>query len=308
MDQQQFTGLIEQPQRLGPDDTNDLQALATEFPWCQTGQILYFLSLLKSKNVHFHSRLKLAAAYAADRALLKDHVDALLAPATAGPHGEGAKEPLEKAVENTAIQDTEIPSKASQEPARASQTEEERQSGEVLPEGRQQPPQEAVLPASPDKEPDTDEKPDTAAAPSEIAPVSAKADDEKDAGDEVPVDKQEHGLKADEPQQAGTEEVVPSPKKKIQKSKEELIDQFIENSPRISRSRSDFYKPVDYARSSAIDKDDIVSETLANIHYRQGNLEKAIKIYEKLSLKNPEKSTYFAGLIEKIKSEQNLNT
>ncbi len=92
------------------------------------------------------------------------------------------------------------------------------------------------------------------------------------------------------------------------KSKQELIDQFIENAPRITRSRSDFFNPADYARSSAVDKDDIVSETLATIHYRQGHYAKAIKIYEKLSLKNPEKSTYFAGLIEKIKSEQNLNT
>lgn len=91
-------------------------------------------------------------------------------------------------------------------------------------------------------------------------------------------------------------------------SKAELINQFIENAPRITRSKNDFFNPVDYARKSTIDKEDIVSETLANIYYRQGNPEKAIKIFEKLCMKVPEKSSYFADLIEKIKKENNLNT
>jgi len=91
-------------------------------------------------------------------------------------------------------------------------------------------------------------------------------------------------------------------------SKTDLINQFIENAPRITRSKTDFFNPVDYARNSSIDKEDIVSETLANIYYKQGNADKAIKIFEKLCIKIPEKSSYFAGLIEKIKKEYNLNT
>jgi len=45
-----------------------------------------------------------------------------------------------------------------------------------------------------------------------------------------------------------------------------------------------------------------VSETLAEIYVAQEHPELAIEIYRKLSLDNPEKSAYFASLIDKLKS------
>lgn len=53
-------------------------------------------------------------------------------------------------------------------------------------------------------------------------------------------------------------------------------------------------KPTDYS---------FVTETLAKIYERQGLVDKAIAAYEQLSLKNPEKSAYFAVHIERLKTK-----
>ena len=50
------------------------------------------------------------------------------------------------------------------------------------------------------------------------------------------------------------------------------------------------------------DDDDCVSEELAEVYLAQGLKDMAIETYRKLSLVNPEKSIYFAELIEKIES------
>lgn len=47
---------------------------------------------------------------------------------------------------------------------------------------------------------------------------------------------------------------------------------------------------------------DIVTEAMAEVWVKQGNYRKAITIYEKLSLQNPVKSTYFADRIQQLKA------
>ena len=51
----------------------------------------------------------------------------------------------------------------------------------------------------------------------------------------------------------------------------------------------------------SLDEENIDTEAMAEVWIKQGQPEKAMKIYEKLSLLNPSKSGYFAILIENLK-------
>lgn len=54
------------------------------------------------------------------------------------------------------------------------------------------------------------------------------------------------------------------------------------------------------AKRSLQDQEDIASETLAALLVKQEQYPKAIEMYERLKLKNPQKSVYFAGKIEEL--------
>ncbi len=84
---------------------------------------------------------------------------------------------------------------------------------------------------------------------------------------------------------------------------ESILDKFIRENPKITRGKAEFYSPVNMAKQSVEQDEELVSETLANIYYKQGHYKKAIRAYEKLCLLYPHKLTYFADLIQKIKTE-----
>ena len=82
----------------------------------------------------------------------------------------------------------------------------------------------------------------------------------------------------------------------------DLIDKFITANPRIEPNRDKTLQPgEDISKQFVEEEGGFVTETLAKIYINQGYYSKAIDIYEKLCLKFPEKSSYFASQIEKVK-------
>ncbi|HEX2900471.1 MAG TPA: hypothetical protein VHS96_12190 [Bacteroidia bacterium] len=87
------------------------------------------------------------------------------------------------------------------------------------------------------------------------------------------------------------------PRKKV----DDILEKFIENEPSITRGKAAASPSGDLAKNSCHIDDEWVTETLARIYEKQGNRNKAVKIYDKLRLRFPEKNGYFADLIEKLK-------
>ena len=103
-------------------------------------------------------------------------------------------------------------------------------------------------------------------------------------------------------EEANQDEKVSADKNTRKQLQSELIDKFIISNPRIEPHRDKTaVTNDDLSRPFVEETPSLVTETLAKIYVNQGYYSKAIDIYEKLSLKFPEKSSYFASQIEKVK-------
>ncbi len=110
--------------------------------------------------------------------------------------------------------------------------------------------------------------------------------------------------------QSGTPFISES-KNFIKEDKEEIkdankiIEKFLKEQPKINQPKKEKEYLEEQDTNSLVDNEDIISETLALVYEKQGYYEKAIKIYNKLSLKFPEKSSYFANQIQNLKKISN---
>lgn len=84
-----------------------------------------------------------------------------------------------------------------------------------------------------------------------------------------------------------------------------LIDKFLDNASSLTRIRVEQETDNEDLTKHLIPAEEleIISEPLAQLYYKQGHYDKALKLYEKLFLNNPEKSIYFASLIQEIKNK-----
>ncbi len=105
---------------------------------------------------------------------------------------------------------------------------------------------------------------------------------------------------------AEEKDVVESQKAEINRIQQQsIIDRFIQSDPGVIRPKKEFFTPETAAKKSEHLPEHLATETLAKVYLQQGNIDGAIRIYERLMLKFPEKNTYFADLIQNLKKENN---
>ena len=86
----------------------------------------------------------------------------------------------------------------------------------------------------------------------------------------------------------------------------ELIDKFITQNPKID-PKSPSNPKLNLAKIQNIQPEELMTETLARIYVEQKNYSKAIQSYKILSLKYPEKSSFFAIQIKAVEELQEQN-
>tara|TARA_B100001758_G_C18089952_1_gene442766 strand:+ start:28 stop:648 length:621 start_codon:yes stop_codon:yes gene_type:complete len=88
-------------------------------------------------------------------------------------------------------------------------------------------------------------------------------------------------------------------------SEDKIINNFIEHEHKIKiKKNEEFFKPTTAAKKSLQHNNNLITPTLAEVYLKQGHFDKAISAYEKLILKYPQKSTFFAEKIKLIKNQK----
>lgn len=263
MTRDQMLRYLEDPSVLNERTLGELREILDEFPYFQSAHLLYAFNLQKESNFRFSGQLKIGAVYATDRTVLYH----LLNPVV-----------LKKQVSDHSL---EINIVSTREDIASIELSED------LPE--------------PITEPEESLFTTTDHATKEHAGLLnfELSDNPYVLGgieDEPAMPPSERGKESSEP--ATKKEKGSEPEQKAS-----LIDRFIKDNPAFSVKQSEnsgLTEKINKQLDNSVESDEFITETLARIYVKQGLYQKAITAFQKLSLKYPEKSVYFARQIEEV--------
>ena len=299
MNKSEFINIIKGHKVLSDNEYNDISRISMSYPYFQGAYVLMLNSLYRQDDIEFTEKLKEAAIYIADREVLYNLLnseewitDQTMEKETESRlSGESAEPESIKEKEKERTQDIEKKLDESVKPDKSSGMYEPvsgRSREELIREI-----QTRLNEISGDKILQLD---DTTDDDEEVT-----ADELISVDYELPEDNNLLDLDLESSQLSTGEEEPEKDQPKFIHD-DELVDRFINANPKIEPRQDKWDSDQDdISAGSTEESPHLVSETLANIYLSQGYYSKAISIYEKLSLKYPEKSSYFATQIEKIK-------
>ena len=275
-----YTYLINKPHAINGKQTDALEKVLDEFPFFQSARALRLKGLFNQNSFKYNYALKVTAAHTTDRTVLFDFItsDTFVA-IQKGLYDKKVLELLDISV----VDCEEIKS-------------------EIRFESKTNPLEQSIL--------------------TSIEGVSEGKEDTKIAVEKLEIGKplgfsinEKHSfqewlqLSRIEPIVRKKENLVSIETLALEeekKKKTELIDKFIESSPKISPIRQEEVSKT-YAEQSQTNNSYLMTETLARVYLEQKKYQKAIQAYEILILKYPEKSSFFADHISDIEILQQNN-
>lgn len=326
-----YTYLLNRPYSLNDRQAAELENILMEFPYLQSARAVYLKGLYNKDSFRYNNELKKTAAYTTDRTILFEFIT------SEGFRGVNQNEidAQEKALaEITVLEETVAPAPTESLPEEPTLSKPE-SNVDKLEHSIKMLIKEAVPEAAPIAEkPSVTEEPaniitfETIPAPT--IPETEKTEQTPDAvGSPLKFDQNEKhsfaewlqlsrlkpierttdnnttGAEPAEEKNAEPETTQEQPNALDKKL--ELIDRFIETSPKIAPVKSDNSAWENLSKKTT-DTPGIMTETLARVYLEQKKYAKAIQAYEILILKYPEKSVFFANRISEVKDLQQNNT
>ncbi|WP_299529447.1 hypothetical protein [Ulvibacterium sp.] len=299
----EFTYLIQYPEKVvSPVQTRQLEDVLDEYPYFQAARALHLKGLKNLNSFKYNNALKITAAYTSDRDILfdfitsRDFLQNSIADSISG--------------KTTSLVNTEIVS----EEVVPSDNEKifliEKSDDAPLPQNSSE--AEQIL------DPHLFESKNQKIAKT-VSENKDESNDNLQLGNPLPFTKKEKYSFTEWLKLASLKTVrkskksVQGPKTKeihfpieeavLKTKKFELIDKFIADNPKIV-PRETSESSVDIKSSVKIDKNELMTETLAKVYLEQKKYKKAVQAYKILSLKYPEKSGFFADRIKEVQKLQ----
>ena len=293
-----FTYLLQHPEAVKtPVQTHQLEELLEAYPYFQAARALHLYGLKNLNSYKYNPALKYTAACTADREVLFDLITSeeflqnRIANSLSGKASLKEQEIVSEEVPPNTERDMGLVSEQADGPLPRNTEEADR----ILDPGlfRSRHP-------SPDVK--KEDKEDTSGDSLKLgSPLEFTRSERHSFSEWLQLtNMKQPGPGKEEPGEAGVMGETDEPGLPPERRKKfEMIDRFIARSPKIVPGEADSGE-IDIKQSLKLDKKELMTETLARVYLEQGKYKKAIQAYRILSLKYPEKSSFFADQIKAV--------
>ncbi len=298
MNVHEFTQLLQHPENvLTASQTNGLEEVIAEYPYFQAARAVHLKGLKRLNSFKYNNALKITAAYTTDRNVLFDFI-------TSTPFIQQAHTVSESK------EDTPVPALANEEVPSSTKYSTAIQENKAKVSG---PAYSSVADTLLDPTlfiaKNNDPTVDTPTNDLEIGqPIPFTRGEKYSFSEWLQLTSKKTITRDDTPSRVERrsdnfilEEAV------LKKKKFELIDKFISGNPKITPKDQPSEK-IDVSAHETFDKNELMTETLARVYLEQKKYKKALQAYKILSLKYPEKSSFFADRIKMIEKIQQDNS
>jgi hypothetical protein len=297
MQRETFTYLLQQPEKIDGDHTNEIEAVVKSYPYMQAARALYLKGLKNKQSFKYNQQLKTTAAYTTDRSVLFDFITSEVfnqneISETIKRNSEHIKDIAVFDVQDISVSQSVTIDEALKHHIKATEPTidpnlfENKSTESTL--NIEDKVNENVNNSSPETELDLGK------------PLTFNKDEKHSFAEWLKLT----GLKPINRKETASTETKPDTKKPLEE-KLPIIDKFLISNPKIEPSRDAQTKSLKIETAQSVDG--LMTETLARVYLEQKNFDKAIQSYKILSLKYPEKSGFFADQIKRIKELQENN-